>query len=185
MSEYVMINGRPLASFIDRTVLKPEAQGSEVVRLCEGSVWFRFVSVCVNPRWVPLVTNKLKGGGVLTCCVVGFSLGSTPTECAALEAELCRRNGADEGDMVIDLGALKDKDFNAVRGDTGNVKKACGNRWESRSLAVSAPRPTHWPWSRRGPRASAPAQGSRSPGTRGRPGRCELGGSSTIITLWR
>lgn len=93
MSESVMIHGRCLASFIGHTILKPEAQGSEGVRLCEESIRFRFASGCVNPCFVPIVANSLQGTGILTCSVVEFPLGARATECKAHEAEICIKNG--------------------------------------------------------------------------------------------
>jgi deoxyribose-phosphate aldolase len=121
-----MADGHPLASYIDHTILKPEAQKAEVERLCAEAARFRFASVCVNPCWAALVAEKLKGSGVLTCCVVGFPLGATPSECKAHEAEVCIRNGAQEIDMVINVGALKDGDLDGVRQDIAAVKRACG-----------------------------------------------------------
>ena len=126
MKNTLLIKGLPLASYIDHTILKPEAQQVEVARLCDEAIRFRFASVCVNPCWVPLVAKKLQGSGVLTCCVVGFPLGATLTECKAHEAATCIRNGAEEIDMVINVGALKDRDLAAVRDDIAAVKKVCG-----------------------------------------------------------
>jgi deoxyribose-phosphate aldolase len=127
MTDTVMAKGRPLASFIDHTILKPDARKADVERLCDEAIRFRFASVCVNPYWAALVAGKLRGSGVLTCCVVGFPLGATPAECKAHEAEVCIRNGAQEIDMVINVGALKDRDLVTVRDDIATVKKACGS----------------------------------------------------------
>ena len=126
MTDTVMAGGRPLASYIDHTILKPEARKAEVERLCEEAVRFQFASVCVNPCWIPLVADKLRGSGVLACCVVGFPLGATPAECKAHEAAVCVRNGAQEVDMVINVGALKDGDLALVRDDIAAVRQACG-----------------------------------------------------------
>ena len=125
MTDTVMAKGRPLASYIDHTILKPEAQQAEVEKLCDEATRYKFASVCVNPYWVPLVVERLKGSGVLTCCVIGFPLGATSTECKVGEAEACLRNGADEVDMVINIGALKDRDLDTVRNDIASVKRAC------------------------------------------------------------
>jgi len=127
MTETVMANGRPLASFIDHTILKPDAQRAEVERLCAEAILHRFASVCVNPCWAALVAGNLQGSGVLTCCVVGFPLGATPAECKAHEAAVCIANGAEEIDMVINVGALKDRELGAVRADIAAVKQACGS----------------------------------------------------------
>lgn len=128
MTDTVMAKGRPLASYIDHTILKPEAQQAEVEKLCDEAARHHFASVCVNPYWVPLVVDKLKGSGVLTCCVIGFPLGATATECKVGEAETCIRNGAEEVDMVINIGALKDRDLDTVRNDIAAVKRACGDK---------------------------------------------------------
>ena len=128
MTDTVMAKGRPLASYIDHTILKPEAQRGEVGKLCDEAVRYKFASVCVNPYWVPLVVEKLKGSGVFTCCVIGFPFGATPTECKVSEAATCLRNGADEVDMVINIGALKDRDLDTVRNDIAAVKGACGDK---------------------------------------------------------
>lgn len=122
-----MAGGRPLASYIDHTILKPDAQRAEVESLCDEAVRFKFASVCVNPYWTALVARKLKGSGVLTCAVVGFPLGATPAECKAHEAGVCISHGAQEIDMVINIGALKDRDLDSVRNDIAAVRKACGN----------------------------------------------------------
>jgi deoxyribose-phosphate aldolase len=127
MTDPVMANGRPLASFIDHTILKPEAQQAEVERLCEEAIRYQFASVCVNPIWAAVVAGRLKGSGVRTCCVVGFPLGATPTECKVHETQVCVRNGADEIDMVINVGALKDGQADTVRADIAAVKLACGS----------------------------------------------------------
>jgi len=126
MTDPVMANGHPLASYIDHTILKPEAQQAEVERLCAEAIRYQFASVCVNPTWAPLVAGQLKGSGVRTCCVVGFPLGATPTECKVHETQVCVRNGADEIDMVINVGALKDGHADRVQADIAAVKQACG-----------------------------------------------------------
>lgn len=128
MADTVIVKGRPLASYIDHTILKPDARNAEVENLCNEAIRFKFASVCVNPYWIPLVARKLKGSGVLSCCVVGFPLGATPAECKAYEAETCIKNGAEEVDMVINIGALKDRDLDTVRNDIATVKAACGNK---------------------------------------------------------
>ena len=124
----VLAKGRPLASYIDHTILKPDARKAEVERLCEEAMAHGFASVCVNPCWAATVAEKLKGSGVLTCCVVGFPLGATASECKAHEAAVCIGQGADEIDMVIQVGALKDGDLETVRQDIAAVKGACGSR---------------------------------------------------------
>ena len=126
MTHTLRVEGRPLASYIDHTLLKPDARQAEIERLCDEAQRFNFASVCVNPYWAALVAQQLKGSGVLTCCVVGFPLGATPAECKAHEAKVCIAHGAEEIDMVINVGALKDRDLAAVRDDIAAVKKVCG-----------------------------------------------------------
>lgn len=115
-----------LASYIDHTVLKPEATRAEVEQFCTQAKTYKFKSVCINPVHVPLVAKTLKGSGVLTCTVVGFPLGATPSACKAHEAATAVAAGADEVDMVINIGALKEGDIETVRADIAEVKKACG-----------------------------------------------------------
>jgi deoxyribose-phosphate aldolase len=112
---------------IDHTILKPDARREEVLRLCREAVEHRFASVCVNPRWVPTVASALAGSGVATCSVIGFPLGAIPTAVKAQEAAWVVAAGATEVDMVIDIGALKDGDADAVRADIAAVKQACGS----------------------------------------------------------
>jgi deoxyribose-phosphate aldolase len=125
MKNAVMVKDRTLASYIDHTILKPEAQRLEVEKLCDEALTYQFASVCVNPCWVPVVAAKLKGSSVLTCCVVGFPLGATLSQCKAQEAAACVALGADEVDMVINIGALKDGDLDTVRSDIAAVRAAC------------------------------------------------------------
>ena len=111
---------------IDHTILKPDARREEILRLCREAVEHRFASVCVNPRWVPTVASALAGSGVATCSVIGFPLGAIPTAVKAQEAAWVVAAGATEVDMVIDIGALKDGDTDAVGADIAAVKQACG-----------------------------------------------------------
>jgi len=115
-----------LASYIDHTLLKPEAPESKVIELCEEARKYKFASVCVNPSHVPLCAKLLNGTVVKVCTVIGFPLGATTTETKAFEAKQAIANGADEIDMVINVGALKSKDFAKVEEDIRAVKIACG-----------------------------------------------------------
>lgn len=115
-----------LAPFIDHTILRPDATASDVVHLCEEAVAHGFHSVCVNPLHTRLVASALAGSAVRTCVVVGFPLGAIPTELKAAEAAWVVAHGAQEVDMVIDIGSLKAGDLAAVRDDIAAVKKACG-----------------------------------------------------------
>ena len=118
---------KDLASYIDHTVLRPEARRADVARFCEEAIDYGFFSVCVNPYYVPQVVAALKGSSVKTCCVVGFPLGATPTIVKVQETEWAVAVGAQEIDMVISVGALKDGDTSSVRDDIAAVKRACGS----------------------------------------------------------
>lgn len=117
-----------LAPYIDHTILRPDAGRADVLRWCDEAREHGFRSVCVNPWHVPLVHQRLAGSGVLTCSVVAFPFGATPTAAKVAETEIVVAAGADEVDMVIPLGALKDGELDAVRADIAAVKRACGDR---------------------------------------------------------
>lgn len=112
------------AQYIDHTVLKPDTVRSTVKRFCDEAREYHFASVCVNPTHVRLVANELKGTGVKTCCVVGFPLGANTPFIKATEAAEAVQNGADEVDMVINIGALKDRDHELVYQDIRAVVAA-------------------------------------------------------------
>jgi deoxyribose-phosphate aldolase len=114
-----------LARYIDHTLLKPEATEEQIRRLCSEALEFNFRSVCVNPTWVPLVSELLRGSEVLTCSVVGFPLGATEPEIKAMEARRAIRNGAREIDMVINIGALKSGNDRLVLRDIRAVVEDC------------------------------------------------------------
>jgi deoxyribose-phosphate aldolase len=113
-----------IAALIDHTILKPEATRSEVVKVCREARQYGFASVCVNPYWVPLVRAELAGSNVKVCTVVGFPLGATSTEAKVAETAAALRAGADEIDMVINVGALRSGDHEAVKLDIQQVVKA-------------------------------------------------------------
>ena len=113
-----------LAKLIDHTLLKPEATRAEVVALCEDAKKHRFASVCVNTTWVPLCKALLAGTDVMVCAVVGFPLGAMLPTAKAYEAREAVRQGAREIDMVINLGALKSRDYETVFEDICRVVKA-------------------------------------------------------------
>ncbi|MEJ5366918.1 MAG: deoxyribose-phosphate aldolase [Bryobacteraceae bacterium] len=114
-----------LARLIDHTILKPEATEADVRKVCREARGYGFASVCVNPFWVPLVARELKGSGVKVCTVVGFPLGATSTAAKVCEAELALRDGAEEIDMVMNVGALKSGDYAAVESDIRLVAETC------------------------------------------------------------
>lgn len=113
-----------LAKLIDHTLLKAEATRDEVVKLCEEARKYKFASVCVNTTWVPLCKAMLAGSGVMVCTVVGFPLGAMSPTAKAYEAREAVRQGAKEIDMVINIGALKSKDYETVFEDICRVVKA-------------------------------------------------------------
>ena len=110
-----------IAALIDHTILKPEATRSDVVKICREAREYRFASVCVNPYWVPLVKAELSGSPVKVCSVVGFPLGATSTEAKVCETAAALRAGAQEIDMVINVGALRSGDTDAVKIDIQSV----------------------------------------------------------------
>ncbi|HXK02351.1 MAG TPA: deoxyribose-phosphate aldolase [Verrucomicrobiae bacterium] len=110
-----------IAALIDHTILKPEATRNDVVKVCREARQYNFASVCVNPYWVPLVRHELAGSPVRVCTVVGFPLGATSTESKAAETAFAVRDGAQEIDMVINVGALRSGDTDGVRRDIAAV----------------------------------------------------------------
>src|ERR671926_272489 len=115
---------RDWASFVDHTLLKPEASEADITRLCEEAAQYRFASVCVNPSWVKTAACVLRGSGVPVCTVVGFPLGATLADVKAYETRRAIIDGAREIDMVINIGALKSGDDCAVEYDIRAVVEA-------------------------------------------------------------
>lgn len=114
--------------YIDHTLLAADATKDRIIKLCNEAKEYHFASVCVNSCWVKLCSELLSGSGVEVCTVVGFPLGAMGTKAKAYEAECAVADGADEVDMVINIGSLKDGDYNAVEDDIRAVKKACGDK---------------------------------------------------------
>jgi deoxyribose-phosphate aldolase len=117
-----------LASMIDHTLLKAEATRPQIEKLCAEAAEYRFASVCVNPSWVPLCKQLLQGTPVKVCTVIGFPLGSTGTAAKAAEARAAVADGADELDMVINIGRLLDGDGDYVAEDVRGVVGAANAR---------------------------------------------------------
>lgn len=113
-----------LNKYIDHTLLKPEATKAQITKLCQEARQYDFASVCVNTCYVPLAKELLAGSDVKVCCVVGFPLGAMDTVSKAFEAKTAVENGAQEVDMVINIGALKDKDYDYVTKDIAAVVEA-------------------------------------------------------------
>ncbi len=113
-----------IARYIDHTLLKPDASAAQITALCGEAIRYKFASVCVNPCYASLVTAKLQGSGVKTCCVVGFPLGANTPEVKAAETRDCIAHGAREVDMVVNVGAMKSGDWEQVRRDISAVTEA-------------------------------------------------------------
>ncbi|MEH7074096.1 deoxyribose-phosphate aldolase [Neobacillus drentensis] len=106
-----------IAAMIDHTLLKPEATREQIESLCQEAKEYKFASVCVNPTWVSTAKELLQGSEVMVCTVIGFPLGATTTETKAFETKNVIEHGADEVDMVINIGALKDHNDELVEKD--------------------------------------------------------------------
>jgi deoxyribose-phosphate aldolase len=115
---------RAIAGLIDHTILRPEATEKEVRQTCAEALNYEFASVCVNPFWVPLVASELAGSRVKVCTVAGFPLGATSTSAKTAETLGALRDGAREIDMVINIGALRGGNKNAVSKDIHAVAGA-------------------------------------------------------------
>ena len=122
------INGskinRELAGIIDHTLLKPDASREQLTKVCEEAKQFGFAAVCVNSSNIPLVARLLKGTPVKPIAVVGFPLGAATSQAKAFEAKEAIRAGAQEIDMVVNIGALKSKDYKLVHDDIKAVVEA-------------------------------------------------------------
>jgi deoxyribose-phosphate aldolase len=110
-----------LASMIDHTILKADTSVDQVEKVCLEAIKHEFASVCVNPSYVSLVAKMLKGSAVKTCTVVGFPLGATTTRAKVDETNDGVENGAQEVDMVINVGAIKSQDWDLVKKDIEEV----------------------------------------------------------------
>ena len=115
---------REIARAIDHTLLKPEATREQIERLCAEARDHGFATVCVNPTWVPLCAERLRGSETRVCTVVGFPLGATLPEVKAFEAARTVAEGACEVDMVINVGALKSGDYRLAERDVAAVVEA-------------------------------------------------------------
>jgi len=125
MSTPPQITASQLASMIDHTLLRPEATPDDVAKLCEEAREYHFATACVNPTYVRLASELLHGSGVKVCSVAGFPLGASTSETKAFEARKAIEDGAQEVDMVINVGALKAGDHKQVRTDIAGVVEVC------------------------------------------------------------
>ncbi|WP_445732145.1 deoxyribose-phosphate aldolase [Mariniflexile sp.] len=114
---------KPLSSYIDHTLLKATATKSDIVQLCNEAKHYQFHSVCVNSCYVTWAKDQLKNSNVKVCCVIGFPLGAMSTASKVAETKQALVDGADEIDMVLNVGLLKSGDFDAVLKDMEAVKK--------------------------------------------------------------
>lgn len=113
-----------LAKYIDHTILKPETNAQAVKQICAEAREYGFASVCVNPCYTALVHEELAGSGVKTCCVISFPFGSCTPEAKAAETADAVKNGAEEVDMVLNVGAVKSGDWALVSRDIAAVVAA-------------------------------------------------------------
>ena len=117
-----------LAKYIDHTLLRTDAQRADVAKLIEEAKAYHFASVCVSPIWVSYVSEALRDTGIKTCTVIGFPQGATPSAVKAFETKQAVADGADEVDMVIAVGRLKDSDDAYVKADIEAVVQAAGGK---------------------------------------------------------
>lgn len=117
-----------LSKYIDHTLLKADASLKAIEKLCDEAIDYDFKSVCVNTCNIEFCKKKLAGSDVLVCCVIGFPLGAMSTEAKVCETKDAIAKGADEVDMVLNIGRLKDQDYDYVTEEIRKVKEACGSR---------------------------------------------------------
>ncbi len=122
--KYEAVSNEVLAKTIDHTLLKPEATKEEILYLCNEAKQFNFASVCINPSYVELCAEELRSSSVKVCTVIGFPLGANAIKVKKNEAELAINTGAVEVDMVINIGRLKQHDYNYVLDDISGVAES-------------------------------------------------------------
>ncbi len=119
---------KEMAKYLDDTLLKTDATPEQIIAICKEAKEYGCASVCVNSAYVALVAKELVGSDVKTCCVVGFPLGAMTSEAKAFEAKDAIEKGADEVDMVIEVGRAKAGDFDYVKKDIGAVVAAADKK---------------------------------------------------------
>lgn len=119
---------RRLADLIDHTLLKPETTISDIERICQEALTYGFAAVCVNPALLPAVVAALKGSAVRPCTVAGFPLGANTTASKAFEAGEAAASGAAEVDMVLSVGAIKQKEYAKALNDIREVVRSAGHQ---------------------------------------------------------
>ena len=130
------MNNIELAKMIDHTILKANATQNDIEKLCEEAKKYNFASVCVNPYWVPLTSALLKNSTVKVCTVIGFPLGATSSESKAYETEIAILQGADEVDMVINVGAVKNDKTDIVENDILSVVNSARKTGKSQNKNI-------------------------------------------------
>ena len=115
------------SKYIDHTQLKPDATKEKIIALCNEAALYDFASVCVNPCWIELCREQLKDTDVKVCTVIGFPLGAMTTAAKVFETKDAIEKGAEEIDMVINVGRLKDGDDEYVTNEIAAIKEACGD----------------------------------------------------------
>lgn len=124
----LVLTKEDILKIVDHTLLKPIATKSDIDLLCEEAILARTFSVCVPPSFVSFCKKKLIGSGVKICTVVGFPNGYSTVKSKIFEAEDALANGADEIDMVINLGFVKEKKYSEELNEILSIKKVCGNK---------------------------------------------------------
>lgn len=125
-----------LAKIIDHTLLSPTATKSQIEKLCDEAAQNKFASVCVNPIWVKFCAEKLRGTGVAVCTVIGFPLGADKTEVKTFATSSAVLDGADEIDMVLNVGKAKEGDFEFVQDEIEQVVNAAKSAGEANGKKV-------------------------------------------------
>ena len=115
------------SKLFDHTILKADATREQVKKICDEAKAYDFASVCVNSYYTAYVAEQLKDTNVKVCTVVGFPLGQMSTKAKCAETEIAVSDGAQEIDMVLNVGAMKEGSFQTVQDDISTVKKACGS----------------------------------------------------------
>ncbi|MFP4457205.1 MAG: deoxyribose-phosphate aldolase [Clostridia bacterium] len=117
-----------LAKYIDHTYLKPIGTSKEIEKLCEEAKEYEFVAVCVNPVWIDTCKKLLKGTSVKVATVIGFPLGAMTTDSKVFETKNAIELGADEIDMVMNIGKMLEEDYDYVNEDISKIASTCGNK---------------------------------------------------------
>lgn len=130
--------GRDVAAWIDHTILKPDASSAQIKQLCQEAIDNHFISVCINPANVPLAASLLRGTPVITCVVVGFPLGATLPTFKVAETMGITAAGAGEIDMVINIGALKDANFELLYNEIKGVSETARSQNAKTKVIIEA-----------------------------------------------